>query len=472
MKKNYVIVNSETNGFFDKDDNTGLIMIDAIKVDENFNEIERFKEYIKPREELTKECEKLTGIKNRDLLNCRSEREVIIDFREFCQDSKVITHNARFFLSFLLKALYKNGIIDDFKFKYLDMKDLYKSYKNKIHNLKLESIKSYYKISAENDLESILIILKNYLQENNIENLNELFFKNPLNGWPFRGLNYPKYLLDFEKENRKYHGYVIDFSKDKYVSYFAHLKELRKEDFTFEELERLKQCGGIFIFNVCYLDDVSINFADIFSVQAFDETKVTKDCHKLINGINNYVLYRKDYKNLKLLLWGTISLLRQKYKVINKDILDELISLINIIKEPWDYWTLDDLKLLGIILMNDNLNLEEIARIGYTDDLYEVYVVTDDEGNVPHFHYRKITNGNYEFETSIRLDKPEYFYHTGKENILNKKQIKELVKFLKSQAKSLVYNSNWDFIKAMWNVNNANVLVDEEQLMPDYENLK
>ena len=31
----------------------------------------------------------------------------------------------------------------------------------------------------------------------------------------------------------------------------------------------------------------------------------------------------------------------------------------------------------------------EIARIGFTDDEYEIYVVTDDNGKIPHFHYLK-----------------------------------------------------------------------------------
>ena len=91
-------------------------------------------------------------------------------------------------------------------------------------------------------------------------------------------------------------------------------------------------------------------------------------------------------------------------------------------------------------LVNENKkNLTEMARIGFTDDGFEVYINTDDGfevyintddgGNIPHFHYR--TKNTWEFHTCIRLDIAEYFHHDGKEDILNSKQRKQLVKFLK-----------------------------------------
>ena len=121
----------------------------------------------------------------------------------------------------------------------------------------------------------------------------------------------------------------------------------------------------------------------------------------------------------------------------------------------------------------EGINLEEMARIGYTADSYEVYVNTDDGGNIPHFHYRKGTNGSYEFHTCIRIDKAEYFHHTGKEEILSSSQRKELVNFLNTKpSKSKSYDTNWDFVKDMWNANNYNVEVDLNQEIPDYINLK
>lgn len=123
-------------------------------------------------------------------------------------------------------------------------------------------------------------------------------------------------------------------------------------------------------------------------------------------------------------------------------------------------------------LQSKGKNLLEMARVGYTSDNYEVYVNTDDGGNIPHFHYRKGNPNNYEFHTCIKLKSPEYFHHTGKEDVLNNKQLKELIKFLQSSSKNKRYSSNWEQILSLWNDNNSSETVNEEQEMPDYTKLK
>lgn len=40
------------------------------------------------------------------------------------------------------------------------------------------------------------------------------------------------------------------------------------------------------------------------------------------------------------------------------------------------------------LLQEEGKNLLEMSRIGFTNDGFEVYINTDDEGNYPHFHYR------------------------------------------------------------------------------------
>lgn len=107
------------------------------------------------------------------------------------------------------------------------------------------------------------------------------------------------------------------------------------------------------------------------------------------------------------------------------------------------------------------MQLEEMARVGYANDL-EILVWTNDGGNIPHFHIRSKDG----FQTCIRLDKADYFHHTGKEGRLNSKQLKALVDFLNQrQRKGL---TNWELILLMWNLNNSNVVVDEDQEMPNY----
>ena len=120
---------------------------------------------------------------------------------------------------------------------------------------------------------------------------------------------------------------------------------------------------------------------------------------------------------------------------------------------------------------NDNQEIFlEMARVGFFNEL-EVYVRTDDPGNIPHFHiWDKTTKGDV-FHTCIRIDKAEYFHHTGKEDLLNSREKRDLVKFLQSKSKNKRFETNWEYLVSMWNDNNSNILIDEDSRMPDYTEL-
>lgn len=113
-------------------------------------------------------------------------------------------------------------------------------------------------------------------------------------------------------------------------------------------------------------------------------------------------------------------------------------------------------------------DLLEMARVGFTNDQYEIYVNTDDSGKIPHFHYRKKNEWD-KFHTCIKIEKAEYFLHGGKNDKLNSRQKKELIVFLNKKTNRNM--RNWDHIVDMWNMNNSDVLVDESTKMPNYNNL-
>lgn len=115
-------------------------------------------------------------------------------------------------------------------------------------------------------------------------------------------------------------------------------------------------------------------------------------------------------------------------------------------------------------------NLTEMARIGFTDDGFEVYVNTNDGGNKPHFHYR--TKNDWKFHSCIRIDTLEYFEHEGKEGKLNSKQRKELVNFLNSISEDDESKTNWQVLIIEWNRNNSSKKVDKNLQMPNYLNLR
>ena len=118
-----------------------------------------------------------------------------------------------------------------------------------------------------------------------------------------------------------------------------------------------------------------------------------------------------------------------------------------------------------------DVQLYEMARVGMIDE-YEVYIHTDDPGKIPHFHIWDYSTRGQNFHTCVRIDKPEYFHHTGKEDVLNSKMRKELVKFLTSKSKNKRFDTNWEYLISMWNDNNSDIQIDEEQEIPNYLMLK
>lgn len=329
MKKNYIIINLETNGYFNAEDTKQIIFLEAIKIDENFKVITKFQNYIKPTKVLTLKEEEKTGITNEMLQKAKSENSVIKEFITFCQDCNIITHNAKFELPFLLKALYKNQVTSNFTFWYIDIKYMLK--KNKVT-----------KLTIDNYIE----VIKNYLDDYSLNNLNDLFHDKRIHRLLFRGLNYPKYLCHVLEANKKYYGYIIDFSKDKNIGYHAALKELKGEYFTTPELEKLKRSGAKVIMNFHYLDETSISFIDCFFIQAHDESKISADYFDIIEGVKKFDKCNHNQKQLKVILWGSESYLQLLYQHIKQQGLKEIVSAIVIMKEPWDYWTDEDLKIL------------------------------------------------------------------------------------------------------------------------------
>lgn len=109
--------------------------------------------------------------------------------------------------------------------------------------------------------------------------------------------------------------------------------------------------------------------------------------------------------------------------------------------------------------------LFEMALIGNVDE-YAISINTNDGGYIPHFHIKDTNSNGNKFHTCIKIEKTEYFHHTGKENILNSKLRKELIKFLKSETELGI--THWKYLVATWNKNNSNRKLPIEIPMPDY----
>lgn len=118
--------------------------------------------------------------------------------------------------------------------------------------------------------------------------------------------------------------------------------------------------------------------------------------------------------------------------------------------------------------------LNEMAHVGDINNELELWIRTNDPGHIPHFHiWDKNTDGNL-FHTCLKLEIPEYFHHTGKEDVLNAHQRRDLMDFLKAEPKNSKFTNfktNWEKVVFQWNENNSKHTVDDEMPMPDYSKI-
>lgn len=122
------------------------------------------------------------------------------------------------------------------------------------------------------------------------------------------------------------------------------------------------------------------------------------------------------------------------------------------------------------MLNRHRTDLIEMARIGFTKDL-EIYVNTNDAGTIPHFHVRDAVDWD-RFHTCIQIEKPEYFLHGNKQDVLNSRQKKLLNDFMNAPVAISRYSgnfaNNWELTCFLWDLNNSKVQVSDETVQPDY----
>jgi len=104
MNTSYVVLDLETTGLDYKTEQ--ITEIGAIKIDENFKEIDRFHTMVSLEEgrELPEFITKLTGITAEDLIGQPTESVALADLAEFIGDSIVVAQNAPFDLSFISRG--------------------------------------------------------------------------------------------------------------------------------------------------------------------------------------------------------------------------------------------------------------------------------------------------------------------------------------------------------------------------------
>lgn len=120
-------------------------------------------------------------------------------------------------------------------------------------------------------------------------------------------------------------------------------------------------------------------------------------------------------------------------------------------------------------VVNENTNdhrepLLEMARVGYINGQFEVYVHTDDGGHIPHVHIRDKATRGQKFETCVELKRSRYFLHGKYKDVMSGYMAKQFADFMESKPHNPRYQNNYELSVDMWNLNNS-----IEEVVPQYD---
>lgn len=123
--------------------------------------------------------------------------------------------------------------------------------------------------------------------------------------------------------------------------------------------------------------------------------------------------------------------------------------------------------------------LAEMARIGFIGKKgeLEVYIRTNDPGNIPHFHVRDTSTMGTEFETCVRIQTNAFFLYGRYKDTLNSAERKALAEFMEAPDVDGHFSSNYSATIYEWNKNNSNVKIqiqhDENgnEIIPNYRTI-
>ena len=119
-------------------------------------------------------------------------------------------------------------------------------------------------------------------------------------------------------------------------------------------------------------------------------------------------------------------------------------------------------------------DIEGMSRIGFLNKQgnpesrseFELYVNTDDGGNIPHMH----VHIKDEHDACIRYDCAEYFNH-GKNNNKVSSEVAKMIDTLlrrRSDEDDMTY---WQIAIMSWNINNSSRKLSKNMEQPDYTQL-
>lgn len=143
-EKTFVVFDIETTGFNSIEDR--IIEIGAIKI-KNGKVIDEFSKFVNPKMKIPLKIVELTGINDAMVENAQTIDEVLPKFIEFCNDSILVAHNAKFDVGFINKK--SEELKYDIDFEYIDTLKWAKILVKDMKKFGLDALTKKFKIKLE-----------------------------------------------------------------------------------------------------------------------------------------------------------------------------------------------------------------------------------------------------------------------------------------------------------------------------------
>ena len=145
LDDSFVVFDIETTGF-DKN-SCKIIEIGAVKI-QNGKIIDNFSAFVNPKTQIPNKIVELTGINDSTVKNAPPIEEVLPKFLEFCKNSVLVAHNAKFDIGFIEKNARDINI--SFDFSYIDTLMCARCLFSELPNHKLNTLTKHMNIVLEN----------------------------------------------------------------------------------------------------------------------------------------------------------------------------------------------------------------------------------------------------------------------------------------------------------------------------------
>lgn len=132
---------------------------------------------------------------------------------------------------------------------------------------------------------------------------------------------------------------------------------------------------------------------------------------------------------------------------------------------------------LHSVLDDIRYRLDEMARVSKFSDNFDIVVLTDDHGYVPHVHIIDLPTRGREFDCCVQLGTNRYFQHGEHQDTMNTKMRKAFNKLMREPHRNVHYRNVYEYAVNLWNDNNSNSYVQIEEddegnvIVPDYTNI-